>query len=386
MVWNSVKRLFGQKSDPARGLDGADFALDLLRALGREGNVTLSPSSVRMALGMTLLAARGGTADDLATGLRLGGTPPEAFHAAQGARMAAWSDPGRPYALVVTNAVFAAEALGQAPGAADRLRGIYRAPLRSLDFARDPGGAAREINRWVNESTRGVVPEIAGPGVIHAGTRLVIANAVYFKAEWRTKFVRDATHAAPFDLPSGERATVSMMQQTAQHRVWVGPEAEILEMAYRGDEVAMVFVLPPRGTALSDFESRLRGEALTDWLSHLVEERVRVTLPRFTIDTGALSLREPLEFMGVRAPFDPAIADFGGLFADPLVIDQILHRARIDVDEEGTVAAAATAVFATLSADRRKVLLFMIDRPFLFFLRDLRDGSVLFCGRVTDPR
>lgn len=177
-----------------------------------------------------------------------------------------------------------------------------------------------------------------------------------------------------------------MMQQTAQHRAWIGPEAEVLELAYRGDDLAMTCLLPPRGTALADFEAGLSGGLLASWLSRLTDALVRVTLPRFSIDGGAMSLRAPLESLGARAPFDASAADFGALFDDPIVLDDILHRARIDVDEQGTEAAAATAVFARQSMDRRQPVDFVIDRPFLFLLRDLRDGGVLFFGRVVDPR
>lgn len=384
---------------PALDTRGAAFARDLLGALGVAGNAVFSPASVRTALGMALLGARGRTADDLAAGLRLevpvsaaatgGGDPDVAradFHAAEAARLARWSDPSRPFSLVSASAVFVAETLRRAPGAEASLREGYLAPMRALDFERDPAGASAAINGWVREATRGLVPEIAAPGVLGEATRLVIANALYFKGEWRTRFLREATHDAPFELASGERAMVSSMQQTAQHRAWVGPEAEVLEMAYQGDDLAMTFLLPPRGVTLSDFEPRVQAEALSGWLARLEEQRVRVTVPRFTLDAGAISLRAPLESMGIRAPFDAAVADFGGLFEDPLVLDDVLHRARIDVNEQGTEAAAATLVLGRQSGGWGPHSVFTIDRPFLFLLRDLRDGSLLFLGRVTDPR
>lgn len=402
MAWNSIKRLFGLGGGPAGSVEGrpagsveertrvdvegAGFACDLLGALATGQNAVFSPASVRTALGMALLAARGRTAEELASGLRLGATAPADFHAAQGARMARWSDASRPYALVAANAMFVAEGSRRASGAEASLAERYLAPMRALDFAGDPSGASGEINRWVKEVTRGLVPTIAAPGAITSDTRLVIMNALYFKGEWRAKFLRDATHPAPFEVSPGERARVPTMQQTALHRVWLGPEAEVLEMAYRGDDLAMTFLVPPRGVTLSDFERRVRPETLTTWLSRLQEERTRVTLPRFTIDAGAVSLRAPLQSMGIRAPFEGASADFGGFFEEPLVLDDVLHRARIDVNEEGTEAAAATAALARQSHDRSQPLVFTIDRPFLFLLRDLRDGSILFLGRVTDPR
>jgi serpin B len=362
------------------------FACGLLRALPAGGNVIFSPASVRMALGMALLGARGQSAEDLAAGLRLGETPAADFHAAQAAQMALWSDTTRPYTLVAANAMFIAETLKLRPEAQTALKEGYLAPIHRLDFARDPGAAAGEINRWVDEATRGLIPEIAGEGVLGRDTRLVLTNALHFKAEWRSKFAEDATHPAPFEVPSGERPMVTTMEQTDRYRVSVSPDVEMLEMPYLGEDLAMTFVLPPRGTALSDLESRLDGPALCAWLSRLGEERVRVTLPRFTIDAGTASLRAPLQAMGIRAPFHPASADFGGFFDEPVIVDDVLHRARIGVNEEGTEAAAATAVFAFLSLDESDPPAFSIDRPFLFLLRDRRDGSVLFFGRVTDPR
>ncbi len=385
MVWNSIKKLFDRDTGPVP-LGGVDLGLDLLRLLGRPGNIALSPASVRTALGMALLGARGQTAQDLVLGLRLGGQSRSDFEAAERVRLARYQEPSRPYALLSANALFAAPSLRRRPSADSRLQEGYRAEVRELPFDTDPAAAVREINRWVSGATRGLIPEIATPGNVRAQTRLVLANALYFKAEWRIKFTPDSTHLAPFVLPQGERVQVSMMQQTASHRALVGPEVELLELAYRGDDLAMTFVLPPRGVALADFEARLEESTLGGWLSRLKEQRIKVTLPKFTVDTDALALGEPLGSMGVRAPFDATVADFGDLFEEPVVIDQVLHRARVAVNEEGTEAAAATALFAELSAAREKLLIFTIDRPFLFLLRDLRDGTALFLGRVTDPR
>lgn len=362
------------------------FACDLLRALPAEGNALFSPASVGMALGMTLLGARGETARDLVAGLRLGELPAADFHAARAAQMALWSDASRPYALVAANAMFIAGTLEVRAEAEAVLKEGYLAPVRPLDFAGDPGRAAGEINRWVKEATRGLIPEIAAPGALGREARLVLANALHFKGEWQSKFLVDATRRAPFEVSRGERVRVTTMAQTATYPVSVSPEVEVLEMPYLGEDLGMTFVLPPRGTALSDFESRLEGPALATWLSGLREAEVRVTLPRFTIDAGMVSLGAPLRSMGIRAPFDPARASFGGFFEEPVVVDDVLHRARITVDEQGTEAAAATAVFAFLSMEDPSPALFEIDRPFLFLLRDRRDGSVLFFGRVTDPR
>lgn len=408
-LWKSIGGWFSQGGAKAAPMPGAPFAQDLLAQLGRaERDLAFSPESVRMALGMALLCARGATAEQIALGLRLGPVSPADFHEGQRSRLAALratsgEDPcappvgppsatpdkpapgaSAPARIVVANGVFAARSLQLDAAVVQGMETAYLAAVERLDFAAAPDAARARINQWVSGATRGLIPEIAGQGTARKETRMVIANALYFKAEWATKFLPALTAKVPFHLPSGEKAPRSMMHQTAEHAVFVGPDAEILELAYRGSSTAMTFLLPPPGVSLADFESKLRPDALDRWFSGLQKEVLRIGVPRFTVDSGALSLRQPLMEMGIRDAFGPA-ADFA-LASEPLALDDVLHRTRLTVTEEGTEAAAATAMFASQSLDRRKLRSFVLDRPFLFVLRDLADGALLFVGRVTDPR
>lgn len=377
---------------PAKGAalapsPGVEAALRLFAAASGEGTFVLSPASVQMALGLVLAGARGGTEEELASIVGASGAASEAFFQAQRERLARWSKavPGRTLALA--NGLFPAKTLPLVAGIEERFARDLGAKIEALDFEGAAEAGREHINAWTAGVTNGRIPEILGKGAIRSTTRLVLANALYFKGEWEEPFDASVTLSMPFTLASGERVSVPTMHQTASFGVLVSPEIEVVEMGYRGGDFAAAFVLPPPGASIASLEERLTAEVLAGALGELKKESVALALPKFTVDRGAVSLREPLARLGVTSIFDAATADLGGITSEPVALDDVVHRTFLEVNELGTEAAAATAAFGEqASLPSKRPRRFAVDRPFLFLLRDLRDGSLLFLGRVTDPR
>jgi len=223
---------------------------------------------------------------------------------------------------------------------------------------------------------------------VNATTRLVLANAIYFLGIWGDPFPKRLTAAAPFHLTASESHDVPMMHQAELFRFAVTDGVKVLEMFYKGLALAMTLVLPDQKGGLDAVEARLSPATLDAWFGALAADRVDVALPRFEVDpAGSLALQPTLEALGMPLAFNPNNADFTGITTPSLSIDNVFHKAFVKLDEDGTEAAAATAVVAhtrRLGPPPPKVE-FHADHPFLFFLRDVRSGMILFMGRVSDP-
>lgn len=362
------------------------FALELYGRLARqEGNLFFSPFSVSTALAMTSAGARGDTLSQMASALHLPGQ--EQLHSANAALLRQLNGWRRPYQLSVANALWGQKGSPFVPEFLRLQRERYGAPLREVHFA-DADRAARAINSWVNEQTRRKIHELVTPGHFGPATRLVLTNAIYFKSDWAAKFRRDETRPGPFLVSAAKQVKVPLMSQTTGKGVFryhATETAKLLEMPYTGGELSLVVLLPAKPSGLGALERQLPGH-LNDWLAGLrTVQRVKVTLPRFKVEDGR-SLKEPLSDLGMPLAFDLARADFSGISdsTQRLALSDVVHKALVEVNEEGTEAAAATAAtVTTLSA--AKELEFRADRPFVFLIRDRRSGAVLFLGRLANP-
>jgi serpin B len=254
--------------------------------------------------------------------------------------------------------------------------------LRTLDFQHDPDGAVRAVNAWVDEHTNGKIRDLLHE--LDPLTRIVLVNAVYFKATWQTPFIESGTHDGSFHTLDGRTVTVPMMSDQLGARVATGDGWQAVDLPYDGD-ASMTIVVPDAGT-FDAFERAMDGDVLARIDGALEPTKVAVTMPRFHVDQR-VDLVPVLRALGMRDAFEesgPHRADFTGINRTvPLVVSQVVHQATIDVDEHGTEAAAATAiVIRAVSAATKQI---NVDRPFLYFVRDTRTGAVLFMGRVTDP-
>lgn len=359
---------------------------------GQPGNLVVSPASLALALTMTWSGARGDTAREMAAVLHIDGSPPEAL-AAAGAQLNAWNDPGRTkYTLAVANRLFGEATTAFDPAFVADTERFFKAPLEGVDFVNQADAGRQRINAWVAEQTRDRIRELLPAGSVDGQTRLALVNAIYLLADWENPFNPAWTKPAPFYTPGGAR-DVPTMAQVEAFRYGRADGVSVLEMPYVGGDLSMVVVLPDARDGLGAVEERLSAETLARWIDAARLQQVRVWLPRFEIDPPQpLALAPVLAALGMPTAFDRRRADFTGI-ADPpnpddrLFISQVFHKAYVKVNEQGTEAAAATAVVMARagSAPSAPPPEFRADHPFLFFIRDNRTGVILFAGRVVDP-
>jgi len=367
------------------------FAFDLYGEVrGAEGNLFLSPYSISSALGMTYAGARGQTADEMARALEFPAdwlAQADRIHAAFAALNADFGAEGKPYELAVANRLWGQKEYGFLPDFLALVGRHYGAGLEEVDFARDTEGARKTINAWVERETRDKIKDLIPVGGVQPLTRLVLTNAIYFNGTWTHQFEKKRTQDADFFVTAAEKVSVPMMSQTKHFRHADGGTFQMLEMPYKGGELAMVVLLPKQIDGLPALEGQLSAAMLAERIGALAYENVRVYLPRFTM-TWRVLLAGVLKKMGMALAFNASEADFTAMNGgkEPLWIDEVIHKAFVDVNEEGTEAAAATAVMMLGTGMPREPIVFRADHPFLFLIRDSRSGAVLFMGRVMNPR
>jgi serpin B len=371
----------------APGPATAAFGLNLMRRLPSR-NVVFSPDSVASALAMAGSGASGRTASQIAAALRV--KSPAAFSALgvlQRKLLAEQTTPGAPTdqtpELDLANALFVQRGFSLKQPFVSTLASAFAAQPQEVDFEAAPATAAEAVNAWVSDHTQGLIKKIVGEMPVQ--TRLLLANAVYLKATWQAPFKQRATTNGTFHAP-GAAVQTPLMHETMELPYARGTGYEAVALPYARSTLSLLLVLPRRG-GVSSLLDRLTGTQLGAIAGQLHQRPVRVTVPRFhvTLDT---SLNGPLQTLGITDAFD-ARADFSGITGStPLVIGKVLHAADFAVDEQGTVAAASTIVTVEVTAEpgfTTPPVAFNADRPFLFFLRDDRTGTVLFAGRLSDP-
>jgi serpin B len=364
-----------------------EFAFDLYAQIrAREGNLFFSPGSISTALAMTSAGARGDTAKEMNQALHFT-LPPDRLHPAFAELLKELNGQGkkRGYQLSVANALWGQKGEGFTDDFLKLTKDNYGAGLKQVDFARATEAARQEINAWVEKQTQDKIKDLLKPGVIDRMTRLVLTNAIYFKGDWDSQFKKDLTRDEAFDDGSGTKSKVPMMHQTARFMYHDGGNLQVLAMPYAGKALSMVVLLPKKVNGLAELEKSLTADELAGWLGQAREQEVSVSLPKFKTTTE-LSLKAPLEALGMKKAFQMPGADFSGMNGkEDLFISAVVHKAYVDVNEQGTEAAGATGVVVgTLSLPAAKPE-FRADHPFIFLIRDTRNGSVLFLGRMVNP-
>lgn len=365
------------------------FGLDLYARLRADpGNVFVSPFSVSACLAMTAAGAKGTTRDQMAKVLHLpadGAAADAGFKALLAAVNGGGADK-RGYQLSTANAVWGQEGTPWRPEFRQRVAGTYGAGVFDADFRADPDGWRTKINAWVETQTRDKIKDLLAAGTVTPATRMVLANAIYFKGDWAKKFEPNATREAPFTAAGGTKTNVPLMHRFGSVRLYGDDDVQVAELPYRGDEVSMAVVLPRKADGLPAVESGLTAEGLAGWLGKArPTEDVRLFLPKFKGETG-YELTPALKALGMTAAFGDA--DFSGMTAGPerLTISAVVHKAFVEVNEEGTEAAAATGVVMRATAARvGEPPVFRADRPFLFLIRHVPTNAVLFLGRYEKP-
>jgi len=363
-----------------------EFAFDLYGQLqSSSGNLFFSPTSISTALAMTYAGAEGETEQEMAKTLHFD-LPEAQVHPAFASLIAILNAPEKEaYELRVANRLWGQRGYGFLRRYLETTREDYGAQLAQVDFIDKTELARREINAWIEEQTNDKIKDLIPSGALDRLTRLVLTNAVYFKGKWEHEFDKKATHDAPFTVSNGEKIDVPLMFQKEKFRYGETGELQLLEMPYKGDDLSMLVLLPKKVGGLAAIEKQLSVETLDEWSSGMRRQEVRTYIPKFKL-TEKFQLNSMLSALGMPSAFAPGKADFSGMNGKrDLYITAALHKAFVDVNEEGTEAAAATGIVFGITAEPPEPKVFRADHPFVFFIRHNPTGSILFVGRVTNP-
>lgn len=362
------------------------FACDLYGHLRNEpGNLFFSPHSISAALAMTYAGAAGETASEMADVLHFE-LEHQRLHPAFSALTEHLHGGNRKgIELRVANRLWGQSGYEFLPEYLRVTKKQYGAELGQVDFIQQTEAARKTVNAWVEEQTNEKIQNLIPEGVLNELTRLVLTNAIYFKGDWSSQFDREATEEAPFHLTEEETVDVPLMFQREEFRYGAVEGLQVLELPYVGDVLSMLVLLPEAVDGLAALEQDLTPENLETWTKTLRKEKVEVFLPRFRM-TSEFNLTDVLQAMGLASAFDPEQADFSGMIGRrELFLSAVVHKAFVEVNEQGTEAAAATGVAVGVTSVPITPT-FRADHPFLFLIRDNRTGSILFLGRVTNPK
>jgi serpin B len=355
------------------------FALQLYRELGSsDGNLFFSPYSVSLALGMTYAGAHGNTAAEMKNVLHFRPDQielPAAFKGLSRELFDTADNTGQK--LKIANALVLT---------GGDVSGEYKRILKSAYEAEIFHGMLGEVNGWVNQKTEGKIEKILDE--LSANSVCVILNAIYFKGIWESQFEKSSTYEAPFKVSAGKQVKVPLMHQKNDFKILNGQDFQAVNLPYKGKSLSMVILLPKIADGLPTLEKQLTIHSLTGWLAELDKQpaqKIDLYLPRFKLEPE-YGLIPPFTNMGMKDAFSPGEADFSGMGwpKGALYISQIKHKAFVEVNEEGTEAAAATAVEMSTKSIRHDPV-FRADHPFFFLIRDNQTGTILFTGRLVNP-
>ncbi|MGE4554987.1 MAG: serpin family protein [Candidatus Paceibacterota bacterium] len=366
------------------------FALDYYQQLRRENeeNIFFSPLSISSAFLMTYEGAKGETAKQIQSVFYF----PEDSNLRRQEFSSIFKEinkKDKKYQLSIANALWIQKDYPIANDFLTVVQNYYQGKAQNLDFIRDPEDSRVTINNWVENQTNNKIKNLIPQGLIDNLTRLVLTNAIYFKGEWVKQFDKNLTQEEDFTTDEGKIVQVPMMRRLDKEAIfpyWENKDLQILEMPYSGNDLSMLILLP-KNNDLSKLEDLLTLKNISEWKKNLEEQQVEVYIPKFKFETKYF-MKEDLEKMGMSLPFSDQ-ADFSGITSYELLkIDQAIHQAFIEVNEEGTEAAAATAIgiVATgISPETPKIPVFRVDHPFIFLIQHKNSGAILFIGRVANP-
>lgn len=369
--------------------DNTAFAIDLYHQLrGSEGNVFLSPYSISTALAMTYAGSRGSTQEQMAKALRFS-LPQKDLHEAFAeldSQLMKLQERGT-ITLNVANSLWPQQDYRFLDGYLSLIRKHYGASITPVDYKNAPEASRETINKWVENKTEQKIKNLIQPRILDELTRLVLVSAIHFKGRWAEEFSLTRTKNEPFFISVQDSVQIPFMRQEGHFRYGEQDSVRMLELPYSGETLSMLILLPREKNGLPELERRLSAKSLSRWESALTRKEIDVSLPKFKI-TSTIRLDNILSAMGMVDAFIPTRADFSGMDGKPgwLFIGAVLHQAYVDVNEEGTEAAAATAIDAPKAEPSSgSLLVFRADHPFLFLIREKKSGAMLFLGKVVNP-
>ncbi|MGV3483645.1 MAG: serpin family protein [Planctomycetaceae bacterium] len=372
-------------------IDGSNrFAVDLYQQLRTApGNLFFSPSSISTALAMTSAGAAGKTAEEMAKTLHLE-MPPERLHPGMQSLQAFWQTPDKSQGirLNVANRLWGQDSYEFLPKFLQITRDQYGAELARLDFA-NASRSRQAINSWVKDQTENKITDLVPPSAITPDTRLVLTNAVYFHGNWSDPFKEDRTKEEDFHRTADETVKVPLMHRRGNFNYGKFEGLQLLELPYGDGSFSMIVLLPEKIDGLEELEAELTFENLSRWMAGLKPEKiVEVYLPKFKT-TSQFEMSRTLAAMGMTSAFDVNSADYSGMTGGKdLFLSAVIHKAFVDVNEEGTEAAAATGIVMGVTSAIEKPTeppVFKADHPFIFMIRDNRNDVLFFLGRINDP-
>lgn len=360
------------------------FAIDLYQTLAKEErNLIFSPFSISNALAMTFGGAHGETADEIERTAHFGSVDVD-IHKAYATLTGDLTSSRNKYDMILATRLWGQQGIAFQDVFLDVMKNSYRAKMEDIDFSTNPDDACQKINIWVKAKTKNKIPQLIPRGLLDNETLFVQTNAIYFKGSWQQRFDPEATQIGVFTTASKEKIAIPMMRQDKLKTNYLkGDNFRILELPYRNQMASMFILLPDEEMDLSDFEKELDFDRLSLWLEQMVPKAVSVTLPQF-VAMSSFDLKGVLKEMGMPSAFDPNRADFSKICSQQLYLGTIVHKALIEVNEEGTEATAATAVSGKKSEEKN--ISFLANRPFVYIIRDNTTGAILFMGRLTNPR
>jgi len=373
------------KTDPQKVEANLQFGIQLLHALRKEHKADLffSPLSASLALTMVMNGARGETYRQMANVLGYGEQPIEAIDAGNTLLLQLLRAPDPKTETLVANSLRVQRGFPILPSFTQACQKHYEAEVDAVDFVRDRLGAAQRINGWVKEKTKGLIPELFEPKDFDQDTRLAVVNTLYFKGKWEAPFQKERTREEEFHLSNGTTKRVPMMHQSGWFRYLKGEGFQAVALPYGKGDLSMYLFLPDKGRSLEEFVKSLTPARWQEWLKRFEPMQGDVGLPRFRVETTA-RLESPLKALGMTDAFDPDRADFSGIAREQLYISKALQKAVVEVNEEGTEAAAATGVeVKAVSAIQNRFTL-IANRPFFFAIRHNATGVFLFMGIVAE--
>jgi serpin B len=366
------------------------FAVGLYSQLkSQPGNLFFSPESISTALAMTYAGARGETAAEMANVLHFT-LPPDQLHPAIGTLLRERNGAHDGYTLKEADALWGQKDYIFLGDYLKLTKENYNAATYGVDFKEAAEASRQIINQWVEQQTENKIQNVIGQGGLNEHTRLVLTNAIYFKGDWQAQFDKRRTKNEDFHVSAAQTVNVPLMHRTDNFNYLDGGTFQALEIPYKNKELSMIVFLPKAVDGLSDFEQSLSPISMVQWLGQLKPaSEVIVAMPKFKMESQ-FGLKNTLAAMGMGQAFDPKQADFSGIAPKEvmqrdgnLYINAVIHKAYVDVNEEGTEAAAATAISAKRVVTTQPV--FRANHPFLFLICENHSGSIIFIGRLIDP-
>ena len=362
------------------------FAFKLFKEILKQDskkNVFVSPTSVAIALSMTYNGADGETQQAMAKALELQGMSLQDINQGNDTLKATLENADPAVQLSIANSLWVKQGIGFKPDFMQRNQQFYGAKVTELDFGKPD--APKIINNWVKENTRGKIDQIVQQ--IQPGDVLFLINAIYFKGKWTKEFDKSQTTERPFYLSDGTQKQHPMMSQSGRYRYYENENFQAVTLPYGTERLSLYVFLPRKNTSLDAFQQQLAVENWQQWMNQFQMRRGSIQLPRFKFEYD-IQLNTALKSLGMEAAFDGSRANFSNMTSASVKIDEVKHKTFVEVNEEGTEAAAATSVRATLTSARmpEEPFQMIIDRPFFCAIRDNQTGTVLFMGSIREPK